>query len=152
MPEIFEIVNQNGIELINNIRANLGSTGTNATLRTSQSLRIEVKNDGLKVNMKLFGRAFFNTVETGRRPTPDKKPSKEFIENLKPWMAARGIDEKQVWAIATKINKQGTKLWKAGGREDIFQPAVDTFVNNVSQQLLDSAADNFQIKIRELEW
>jgi len=152
MPEIFEIVTNNGIELINNIRANLGSTGTNATLRTSQSLRIEVKNDGLKVNMKLFGRAFFNTVETGRRPTPDKKPSKEFIENLKPWMAARGIDEKQVWAIATKINKQGTKLWKAGGREDILQPAVDTFVNNVSQQLLDSAADNFQIKIRELEW
>ena len=152
MPEIFEIVNANGIELINNIRANLGSTGTNATLRTSQSLRIEVKNDGLKVNMKLFGREFFNTVETGRKPTPDKKPSKEFIENLKPWLAARGIDEKAVWAIATKINKQGTKLWKAGGREDILQPAVDTFVNNVSQQLLDSAADNFQIKIRELEW
>ena len=53
MPEIFEIVTNNGIELINNIRANLGSTGTNATLKTSQSLRIEVKNDGLKVNMKL---------------------------------------------------------------------------------------------------
>ena len=152
MPEIFDIVNANGIELINNLRANLGSTGTNATLKTSQSLRIEVNVDGLKVGMKLFGRAFFNTVETGRRPTPGKKPSKEFIENLKPWLAARGIDESAVWAIATKINKQGTNLFRAGGREDIIQPAVDTFVNNVSQQLLESAADNFQIKIRELEW
>jgi len=150
--ELIEIVNQQGIQLINNIRANLGSTGTNATLKTSQSLRIEVSQEGSNVRLKLFGRPFFNTVETGRKPTPSKKPSREFIENLKPWAAARGIDEKAVWAIATKINQKGTNLFMAGGREDIVEPAVDTFVNSVSQGLLDTAADNFQIKIREMEW
>ena len=152
MPEIIEIVTTNGIELINNIRANMGSTGTNATLKTSQSLRQEVSGSGTKVNMKLFGREFFNTISTGRRPTPGKKPSKKFIDNLRPWADARGLPQSAIWAIATKINKEGTNLWKAGGREDIVEPAVDTFINNVSQQLLDSAADNFQIKIRELEW
>ena len=150
--ELIEIVNEQGIQLINNIRANLGSTGTNATLKTSQSLRIEISQEGANIRLKLFGRPFFNTVETGRKPTPGKKPSREFIENLKPWAAARGIDEKAVWAIATKINQKGTNLFMAGGREDIVEPAVDTFVNNVSQGLLNSAADDFQIKIREMEW
>ena len=104
--ELIEIVNQQGVELINNIRANLGSTGTNATLRTSQSLRIEVTQEGANIRLKLFGRPFFNTVETGRKATPGKKPSREFIENLKPWAEARGIDESAVWAIATKINQK----------------------------------------------
>lgn len=150
--ELIEIVNQQGIELINNIRINLGSTGTNATNRTSHSLRIEVNQEGPNIRLKLFGRPFFTSVDDGRRPTPGKKPSREFIENLKPWAAARGIDEGAVWAIATKINKEGTNLFKAGGREAIVPPAVDTFVNNVSLALLDVAADNFQIKIREMEW
>src|SRR5688572_26007686 len=149
MPELIEIVNQQGIELINNIRANLGSTGTNATLKTSQSLRIEVSTEGAKTKLKLFGRPFFNTVSTGRKPTPNQKPSREFIENLKPWAQARGIDEGAVWAIATKINKLGTNLFRAGGREDIVEPAVDTFINNVGQQLLDLKDDELVMKIRD---
>lgn len=149
MPELIEIVNQQGIELVNNIRANLGSTGTNATLKTSQSLRFETSTEGTKTKLKLFGRPFFNTVETGRKATPGKKPSREFIENLRPWAEARGIPQEAVWAIATKINKLGTNLFRAGGREDIIQPAVDDFVNNVSQELLDLKADELVFKIRD---
>lgn len=152
MPELIDIVTNSGIEVINDIRANLGATGTNATGRTSQSLRIEVKKEGTTIKLQLFGRPFFNTVETGRRPTPGKKPSREFIENLKPWAAARGIDESAVWAIATVINRRGTNLWLDGGREDIIGPAVDNFVNDVSLALLDNAATEFQIKIREMKW
>ena len=149
MPELIEIVNQQGIELINSIRANLGSTGTNATLKTSQSLRFEITTEGTKTRLKLFGRPFFNTVSTGRKPTPNQKPSREFIENLKPWAASRGIPEGAVWAIATKINKQGTNLWKAGGRTDIVEPAVDDFINNISQQLLDLKADELVFKVKD---
>lgn len=149
MPELIEIVNQQGIELVNNIRANLGSTGTNATLKTSQSLRFETSTEGTKTKLKLFGRPFFNTVETGRKATPGKKPSREFIENLRPWAEARGIPQEAVWAIATKINKLGTNLFRAGGREDIIQPAVDDFINNVSQELLDLKADELVFKIRD---
>ena len=149
MPEIIDIVTQQGIELINGIRANLGSTGTNATLKTSQSLRFEISQEGTKTKLKLFGRPFFNTVSTGRKPTPNQKPSREFIDNLKPWAVARGIDEGAVWAIATKINKLGTNLWRAGGREDIVEPPVDNFINNVGQALLDLKADELVMKIRD---
>lgn len=152
MPELIDVVSSEGIDLTNNIRANLGATGTNATNRTSHSLRIEVSKEGSKVKMVLFGRPFFTSVEDGRRPTPGKKPSREFIENLKPWAAARGIDESAVWAIATKINKSGTNLWKDGGRDDIIGPAVDEFVNNVSQAALEAEAENFQLKIRQMKW
>jgi len=150
MPELIEILNEQGIELVNGIRANLGSTGTTATGKTAQSLRFEISQDGTKTKLKLFGRPFFNTVSTGRKPTPERKPSREFIENLKPWAQARGIDEGAVWAIATKINKLGTNLWRAGGREDIVEPPVDTFINNVGQALLDSKADELVFKIREV--
>src|SRR5688500_6811296 len=90
MPEHIDVVQNEGIHLINNIHVNLGSTGTNATLKTSQSLRIEVTQSGDVTKLTLFGRAFFTSVEDGRRPTPGKKPSREFIENLRPWAEARG--------------------------------------------------------------
>jgi hypothetical protein len=149
MPEIFDIVNAKSIELVNNIRANLGASGQNATLRTSQSLRFELKQEGTGYKMQLFGRPFFNTVETGRKPTPDKKPSREMIANIGIWAAARGMDERAVWAIATKIQKKGTQLWRDGGRTDIVEPAVDTFINDVSTAILDKEADNFILKVKD---
>lgn len=152
MPEIFDIVQQRSVDLINDIRANLGATGTNATGRTSQSLRFEIKQEGTKVKMQLFGRPFFMTVQTGRKPTPDKKPSREMISNITEWVNARGLDESAVWAIATKIQQRGTRLWFEGGRDDIVDPAVDTYINDVSQELLDAQVENFVLKIRSLEW
>lgn len=152
MPEIYDLIQDKGIDLINNIRVNLGSTGTNATVKTSQSLRAETKQEGTKYTFTLFGRPFFMTVQTGRKPTPDKKPSREMIENLRPWIDSRGMDESAVWAIATDINKRGTALWRAGGRTDIVDPAVDTFVNDVSQSFLEAEADNYQLKVRQMKW
>jgi hypothetical protein len=147
-----EILNQDGIQLINDIRANLGSSGQNATLETSQSLRIEVKQEGTKFKLSLFGRPYFMTVQTGRKPTPDKKPSREMIDRITRWVEARDIDISAVWGIATNIQKKGTKLWQTGGRTDIVDPAVDDFINNVANDLLDSAADDFQMKIRQMKW
>jgi hypothetical protein len=152
MPELIDVISQEGIELINSIRANLGATGTNATMKTSQSLRIETRQEGTKIKLTLYVRPFFTSVEDGRRPTPNKKPSREFIENLKPWAEERGIPASAVWAIATKINQRGTNLWLAGGRDDIIPPAVDEFVNNVSQAALENQADNFILKVKQMKW
>lgn len=152
MPQIIDIVNNNGIGLANDIRANMGAAGMNATLKTANSLRIETKQEGTKVKMTLYGRPFFNTVRTGRRPTPDKKPSRDMIANIAEWVSARGLPESAVWAIATKIQQSGTQLWREGGREDIVEPAIDDFVNNVAQDLLDAKADELVLKIREMKW
>lgn len=146
--DVTELLNENGIQLINDIRANMGSAGMNATNETSHSLRIEIKQSGNKATLQLLGRPFFMTVQTGRRPTPDKKPSREMINRITEWVEARGMDQSAVWAIATNINKKGTKLWQQGGRTDIVDPAIDDFINSVSQGLLDGAADDFSIAVR----
>lgn len=150
--QIEELLNSDGIQLINDIRSNIGASGQNATLETSQSLRIEVKQEGTKFKLQLFGRPYFMTVQTGRKPTPDKKPSREMIDRITRWVEARDIDLSAVWGIATNIQKKGTKLWQTGGRTDIVDPAVDDFINNVATDLLDSAADDFQMKIRQMKW
>ena len=152
MPEIYNVIQGQGIELMNDIRLNMGRAGMNATNKTSHSLRIELKQEGTKFKMQLLGRPFFMTVQTGRRPTPDKKPSREMISNIAEWMEARGMDERQVWAVATNIQKKGTQLWRDGGRTDIVDPAIDEFVNGVSQALLEAEADNFVLKLRQMKW
>lgn len=152
MPEIYNVIQGQGIELMNNIRLNMGRAGMNATNKTSHSLRIELKQEGTKFKMQLLGRPFFMTVQTGRRPTPDKKPSREMISNIAEWMEARGMDEREVWAVATNIQKKGTQLWRDGGRTDIVDPAIDEFVNGVSQALLEAEADNFVLKLRQMKW
>ncbi len=150
--DIIKLLNDEGIQLMNDIRANMGSAGMNATNQTSHSLRIEVKQQGTKFKMQLLGRPYFMTVQTGRRPTPNKKPSREMIANITRWVEARGIDLEAVWAIATKIQKKGTRLWQEGGRTDIVDPAVDDLINNVSLALADAGSDDLVLKIRQMKW
>lgn len=74
------------------------------------------------------------------------------VDNIKEWIKARGMNESAAWGIATKINQKGTDLWMSGGRTDIRDPAVDVFVNDVSENILQTAADDFLSKIRVMKW
>jgi hypothetical protein len=150
--EMNDLLFENGQTLINDIRNNMSTAGQNATGETANSLRIEIKQEGLKYKFSLYGRAFFNTVQTGRRPTPNKKPSREMINRITAWVNARGIDITAVWAIATKIQQEGTKLWQSGGRSDIIDPAIDAFVNNTTNKILENEAEEFKIRINKMEW
>lgn len=111
--------------VIKTTQDNLIKTGKNVTGKTAQSMRKEVKDDGPKIVGTVYVPKYFKVVETGRRPTPDKKPSREMLDNIREWANAKGLTKGAEWAIATTINKEGTKLWKEGGREDIFTPATD---------------------------
>lgn len=147
---ITDILNEEGIELLNNIRANMGAANMNVTNETSHSLRFEIKQEGTKFRFQLIGRPFFMTVQTGRKPTPGKKPSREMIDRITAWVEGRNLDISP-WAIAVKIQEKGTKLWQSGGRKDIVDPAKETFIDSVSQHILDTMADEFILKVKELE-
>jgi hypothetical protein len=151
MP-IVDIVKNEGIQLMNDIRANMGSAGMNVTNETSHSLSIETKEEGTKIKMTLLGRPFFMTVQTGRRPTPGKKPSREMISNITAWVEGRNMDLSAVWAIATKIQQKGTKLWQSGGRKDIVDPAVEDFVKNVERAILDKEGERYATQIQKMKW
>jgi len=120
---------------IEQVKINLDTAGTKATGKTAKSLRFEVTEKGNNLVVEVFGREYFATVETGRKPTPDKKPSRAMIDNIKEWTNAKGIPESAAWGIATNINKFGTKLWQQGGRKDIYTEPIPSFLNILGEQL-----------------
>lgn len=150
--EIVKILNEEGIEMSNDIRANIGGAGMWVTGDTGNSLKVKVYQDGTKIKCELIGRPFFMTVQTGRKPTPGKKPSRAMIANITQWVEGRGMDLDAVWPIAMTIQRRGTRLWFEGGRTDIVDPAVETFINNASQRILDAGADNLVLKIKDMKW
>lgn len=110
-----------------------------ATGKTARSIEYIVVPNRLRI----VGREFFETLETGRGP---RKSSKEggFKDNLLEWMKARGIgsdlSEKKRKQLARffawKINKEGDTTFKAGGRS-IYSMQVDAFVEELSNVIAD---------------
>lgn len=139
---IDDILAQAGKSAVEKIQANLSSAGTNATSETSRSLHYSVENQGNKTILTIVAKPYFMVVETGRKPTPDKKPGREMIENIGRWLASRGKEESMKWAVAVKINKEGTELYKKGGRKDIVSNVItDDFIQTVMKEILQHFAE-----------
>lgn len=148
--DLIAILSKYGQSTVDQIRENLSSTGTNATGKTAKSLRYEVKTEGTKTTLKVLGKPYFSVVETGRRPTPEYKPSKQFVDSIKEWMAAKG-KEGSAYAIALSIHKKGSKLFRDGGRKDIISNVVNqNLVDKISAELLDKFADQVLRNIVEV--
>ena len=138
------ILSQNGTSIVDQIRQNLASTGTNATGKTSRSLRFEVTQTTDKQVLRVIGKPFFNVVETGRKATPQyTKPSQEFVNAIKEWAQAKGIPG-AAYAIAKSIHKKGTKLFQVGGRSDIVSNVINqTLIDKISKDVLDKFAAEY---------
>lgn len=107
--DVLSILTNYGASIVSQIQQNLASTGTNATGKTSKSLRYEVTQEGSKATLMVIGKPFFKVVETGRKATPQyTNPSKDFVASIKEWVKARGIPEGAAYAIAKSIHKKGT--------------------------------------------
>lgn len=141
--DVMKILTEESNSFVQKVRGNITSTGTNATGKTSDSIRYEVTENGNKIILEFFGREYFATVETGRKPTPDKKPSRTMIENITEWVNAKGIPESAVWGIATNIQKQGTALFRKGGRTDIYTDEAETFTDELFSAVTEQIANEF---------
>lgn len=132
------ILSSYGQSTVAQIQANLSATGTNASGKTSRSLRFEVREHGDKQILQVIGgRKYFMTVETGRKATPQyTKPSAAFVKSIKEWMEAKGI-QGPAYAIAKSIHQKGTKLFQKGGRMDIVSNVVtQDLVDRISKDIL----------------
>ena len=138
---------------ISKIQDNLESTGTNASGRTSQSLRLESSDYGFII----YGRKAFATVETGRMAGGIPKG---FNDIIKQWIKDKGISvtqipykrkESQNWrpkysvnerslniaagAISFNIKKNGTALFRKGGRKDIFSTVFNEAIPDIKKDI-----------------
>lgn len=143
---LLTILSGYGQGVVDEIKKNLASTGTDATGETSKSLRFEVKKDADKTILSVYGRPFIMAVETGRGPAKGSgQGNSGMAENILKWMNAKGIKTDQSHKerfgfakfLTKKINEEGSKLYKSGGRTDIISPVInETLINNITKDVL----------------
>lgn len=145
----------------NHLRAKQKASG-----RTSESLRVETDEN----SATLFGRGFFDVLETGRK---SGKVPYDFQTIIRKWMQDKGIKARPIeyktnrphkytpqergertlaFFIARNIRKNGTALFRSGGRQDIYSNAVTKAIKRIKERLAGVVhAEISSIKINNIE-
>lgn len=143
MTNTQDIIKQVLDKMVGQIKANLESTGTNASGRTSDSLRVEVD----ATSGRIYGRRYFRGVEQGRA---GGRVPRNFQSIIRQWILDKGLTPSAIpykrkpsakWqpkytpeerglnamagAIAHTIQVSGTALYRRGGRRDIYTNVID---------------------------
>lgn len=151
------------------IAANISNEGAYASGRTTRSL--EVTTDEYEAT--LWGRSPFGTLETGRKP--GRVPG-NFQSIILQWMRDKGVsgtpipykrqpsekwqpkytpqqrgDMTLAWFISEKIRKQGTRLYRQGGRDTIYSQAIKDTLQRIEERIFSMVEVNVMesIKINE---
>lgn len=132
------------------IAANIRNTGQWASGATAESMQVTVSGD----TATLTGRRAFGTLETGRKPGRVPRNIRDIIYR---WMQAKGVhgtpmpykrggthkyssaQERGDWAmagaVAHTIARQGTRLYRNGGRADVYSQEIPKTLERVNQRL-----------------
>lgn len=120
------------------IQENLDSTGTTASGKTKESLEYELTDTGVRI----LGRQYFRGVEEGR---PAGGIPYKFQDILYDWAKAKGIlssfgdtESKQrsaLYMVGQFIKNNGTKLYREGGRTDIYSDVINEEVENLTEKI-----------------
>jgi hypothetical protein len=155
------ILEELAADCITDIRAGMDSTKTNASGKTSSELFSEVSDSSIVIYANRRG---FANTEAGQNP--GKRP-KNFREIIQQWILDKGLSiaampysprykgkrkfssasERGLYyasgAIAWNNKTKGSRLYKSGGRNDVFSPAVERLFNRVTE----AAADDIMMRI-----
>lgn len=127
--KVMELVASELEALKQRIIENHRNAGQVASGRTIASLKVEITEDG----GVLWGRSAFGTLETGRKG--GKVPA-GFWKIIRQWMDDKSIQVEKpdsfAYLVARKIAREGTQLFRNGGRSDIYSPEVKDTVERVS--------------------
>lgn len=107
--------------------------GQKASGRTIASLRVEMGDD----EGTLFGRKAFGTLETGRR---GGRVPKGFYQIILEWVKDKGISVEKpktfAWFVARKIAREGTMLYRQGGRADIYSNEIPQTIDSIESRIM----------------
>jgi hypothetical protein len=131
--------------IVNNIRV----TGQWASGRTAASMAVYVSgNTG-----ELVGRKAFGTLETGRK---GGRVPRNFHDIIYQWMMDKGIhaspipyktdrphkyseqergDRTMAYFISQTIRREGTRLYRDGGRDDVYSRAIPLTIQRINSRL-----------------
>lgn len=133
-------------DCIADIRRRHEQAGQKATGRTSAALEARLRTEGTRIIGEIWGMPYTGALETGSRParrkgTPEER--RQMVQSLMEWCRIRGLaggmNEKQTenlakW-LAWYIKRNGSALYRRGGRRDIITPAVDMTTERLQDEL-----------------
>lgn len=124
-------------DLRSRISANIESTGRRASGATQESLRVEVVADAEGFSATLFGRPYFGALETGTKPWRNqyKHPPRFFREIVADWINSKGLDLSP-YLVARKIMREGSALYRAGGKADVYSEEIPRTIDDLRQALV----------------
>lgn len=106
--------------------------GQKASGKTIASMRIEVDEQG----GILFGRKAFGTLETGRK---GGRVPKGFYHIILQWVKDKGIQVEHpktfAYFVSRKIAKEGTSLYRSGGRDDIYSNEIPKTTERILRRI-----------------
>lgn len=130
LQEIFEQAKRDII--VNHERAGQVTSG-----KTRDSLSVEVTSDTTSATATMYGRKYFAALETGSAPWKKqyKHPPRPFVETIAKWMTDKGIEGVSAYLVARKIMREGSKLYRDGGKQDIFTPVMGDIEQRIDAEL-----------------
>ena len=144
-------------DCITDIRQRHVAAGQRASGRGMASLESSVERAGDGYVGRILGLPYVGAWETGRGPaTKSGAPQEQaaFVASLAEWCRIRGFpasslsDEEYIrtarW-LRWYINRFGSKLYRTGGRRDIFTPATEALTRRLEQL----AAAYYEAEVRE---
>lgn len=132
-------------------------TPVSATGKTKKSIRYEVKANETEARLIIYGRKFFEALETGRgKRKAGIESTPPLTERLLEWMKAKGIgndltDKKRQQLarfFALKINREGDSVFKRGGRE-VYSKVLEQVVKELRSELSKQYRDYVIKEIRK---
>lgn len=165
--EVPRLILQEELETLRmNIISNHLKAGQKASGRTAASMHVEVSED----SGTLWGRNAFGVLETGRKAG---RVPKDFQGIIMQWMKDKGIQAAPIpyltnrphkytpqqrgtlrmsYLIARKIRREGTKLFRAGGRQDIYSPEIEKTMERIETRMVSLIKSKIEhIKLNKVE-
>lgn len=133
-------------DCVNDIKRRSTAAGQVASGKTLASLEVKMRNEGAAIIGEIWGRPYFGALETGSRPARRKGTAasrQAMVADMKEWCRIRGLTagmtDKQAenfarW-LSWYIKRNGSALYRKGGRRDIITPAVQATKEQLSERL-----------------
>ena len=136
--EIRQILLEELTALRKRIIENMGKAEQIVTGKTRDSLVVKATEQASGAYGVLTGRQAFAALETGSRPwsRPPKRVPKFFADLIGEWIDKRGLSLNK-WAVARTIISEGSKLYREGGRSDIYSPELQKTIDRIGDRILD---------------
>jgi len=101
--------------------------------RTRDSIRVETTAE----SGRIFGRQAFHVLERGRA---GGKVPKGFYHIILDWAKQKGIQVDNIksfaYLTAQKIAREGTAIFRQGGKSDVYSDKIPATVETINKQLL----------------